>query len=137
MAAAEGVERIDQHDVQIAGEATVLKAVVHDKDVGGELLDRTGGAADTVGIDEDGRLRQDGGGLGDFIGRFAAAGAVAARENGGFSAGFDEAAADFDDEGRFAGSAGGDVADADDGSGGAHSAARVERFVAKLNGEAV
>jgi hypothetical protein len=119
---AEGFSGVAEEDVEVALEAAVLEAVVEDEDVGVVFLDGGAAALDAVGVDDDG----DAGAFvfddEDFV-RFAAGaigeawGAIAAGEDGGVFAEALEFLDEHDDGGGFAGAAGGDVSDGDDGDG--------------------
>jgi hypothetical protein len=115
--------RVDQHEVEVAGELAVLKAVVHDEGSNvrlGRQHRLPAGVAIRFGVDDDLRL------VGAvqqrfehrlFVAALAGLGAVAAHQYRGAATGGAEAFAEPADDGRLAGAAGGEVADADDRAG--------------------
>jgi hypothetical protein len=141
-AAAEGVEGVDEDDVEFAAHPPVLEAIVEEDDIGsaaggdgGKPVDATGGDSDcgeASAVDElglfaggcDGSLVAGEEGQWLFVLPF-----VAPQENGGEEAAGGGLTAEPDDERGFAGTAHGEVADGDDGDGGEVEAEAVEGTV--------
>jgi hypothetical protein len=119
----------DEDDLNLAGELAVLEAIVEEVDsrLGGGLLfgeeacviaaggdvDVSSGAGEKEGF----VAELDGGASGIDVGGHGVAATVATGEDVGVPAEGGEEGAQREDEGRLAGTAGGEVADADDGPG--------------------
>ena len=117
---APGMGGVEQYEVEVAGEAAVLEAVVEQKNIGLRLVfedKQPAGDAIGLGVDGDVLLVEQFAEEGLFIAHAACAAVIAAHEDGGMEAVLFEFSRQPADEGGFTGAAGGDVADGDDGNG--------------------
>src|SRR5205814_8357461 len=139
---AEGIGGVDEDEIDVAGEAAVLEAIIEQKNIGLRLVfedKQPAGDAIGLGVDGDVLLVEQFAEEGLFIAHAACAAVIAAHEDGGVEAVLFEFSRQPADEGRFAGAAGGDVTDGDDGDGELMGAAEMDviEFVAQAGGGGV
>lgn len=138
VAIAEGLRGVDQDEVEVALGSAVLEAVIQEKagDLGLAAQDRRGGGdAIGIGFDDDSRQRVGQDGL--FVTDLRAGLSVAAQENGRALADLLELGREPLDDGSLAGSARGDVADADGGPAKVVPAAAVVSDISAAHGEGI
>jgi len=96
----------------------MLEAVVEDEYVGLVEADGFLGGGQPIGVDDDGGAAAGLGQQGRFVGKSVGGSSIAAGEDGTGAAFGGELVGQPDDQRGFAGSAGGEIADADDDGGG-------------------
>src|SRR5438552_2019250 len=118
MAVAPRVGGVEQHEVEVTSEAAMLEAIVEKEHFALEFFhggDREGGAVGPLQVGHVGQVLFEHQGLVVE----APLAAVTTAEDGDAAVALPEPGGDILDAGRLAGAAGGEVADADNGNGGA------------------
>jgi len=112
---AERFEGVDENDVEIAVDATMLEGIVEEDHLAAEFFDGDGRGADSIGVLQVGNVGQLVFEFNGFVVAASGFGAVAAADKGDTHALVSEEPGDPCNHRRLAGSAEGEIADADDG----------------------
>ena len=117
MAVPKGILAVDEEEIKTVTEAEVLVTVIEQEGVGAVVTDGVAGGFHPVGIDENGnagKVACEHEGFVAGLGGVEQDGFITAAEDGDAATGFLERAGEFFDHGGLAGTADGEVADADD-----------------------
>ncbi len=115
MPVAPGVERVDQDEIEVPGEAAVLEAIVEDQQLRGEFFAGNAGGGDAVGVLQMGDIGAEPFENEGFVVESGVARPVPPAEEADADVAIAEPAGEEGGERCFAGTTGGEVTEADDG----------------------